>query len=270
MFEQATAAAEFLRPSLGAQSVAGIILGTGLHRLAEHIDIKSSIPYSEIPHFPVSTVESHKGNLLIGMLAGKPVVAMEGRFHFYEGYTMQQVSFPVRVMHLLGIKTLLLSNAAGALNPSFKKGDLMLLNDHIHLQGSNPLIGKNDNRFGERFPDMSAPYDVTLAQMAKALATGEGLELKEGVYVSVNGPMLETRAEYRFLRRIGADAVGMSTTPEVITARQMNMRCLAVSVLTDECDPDNLHPVTLEEIIAVAQSADEKLSLLFRKLVEEL
>ena len=183
---------------------------------------------------------------------------------------MQQVSFPVRVMHLLGIKSLLVSNAAGALNPSFKKGDLMLLNDHIHLQGCNPLIGKNDDRFGVRFPDMSAPYDAMLAQMAKRMAAEDGLALKEGVYVSVNGPMLETRAEYRFLRMIGADAVGMSTTPEIITARQMNMHCLAISVLTDECDPDNLHPVTLEEIIAVAQSADEKLSLLFHKLVAGL
>jgi purine-nucleoside phosphorylase len=270
MFEQATTAAEFLRPSIGATPAAGIILGTGLHRLAEHIDIKSTIPYSEIPHFPVSTVESHKGNLLIGTLAGKPVIAMQGRFHYYEGYTMQQVSFPVRVMHLLGVDTLLLSNAAGALNPLFKKGDLMLLNDHIHLQGSNPLIGKNDDRFGVRFPDMSAPYDAELSAQAKQLAVAQGLSLKEGVYVSVNGPMLETRAEYRFLRMMGADAVGMSTTPEVITARQMNMRCLAVSVLTDECDPDHLHPVTLEEIIAVAQSADEKLSLLFKKIAEGL
>ncbi len=270
MFEQATAAAEFLRPLSGPTPVAGIILGTGLHRLAEHIDIKSTIPYSTIPHFPVSTVESHKGNLLIGILEGKPVVAMQGRFHYYEGYSMQQVSFPVRVMHFLGVKTLLVSNAAGALNPSFKKGDLMLLNDHIHLQGSNPLIGKNDDRFGVRFPDMSAPYDAQLSAQAKQLAAAEGLSLKEGVYVSVNGPMLETRAEYRFLRMIGADAVGMSTTPEVITARHLHMRCLAVSVLTDECDPDNLHPVTLDEIITVAQSADEKLSLLFKKIVEGL
>jgi purine-nucleoside phosphorylase len=215
-------------------------------------------------------VESHAGQLLIGRIAGKQVVAMQGRFHFYEGYTMQQVSFPVRVMKLLGVETLLISNAAGALNPVFKKGELMLLNDHINFQGENPLIGKNIDELGPRFPDMSAPYDAGLLQMAREIAAAHQLKVHEGVYVAVPGPMLETRAEYRFLRIIGADAVGMSTVPEVITARHMNMRCLAVSVLTDECDPDNLHPVTLEEIIAVAATADEKLSTLFKKIVDGL
>lgn len=268
MLVQAQESAAFLKPYLAETPVAGIILGTGLHRLAKSIQIEKVIPYSEIPHFPLSTVESHAGQLLIGSIAGKQVVAMQGRFHFYEGYTMQQVSFPVRVMKLLGVETLLISNAAGALNPAFKKGELMLLNDHINLQGENPLIGKNIDELGPRFPDMSAPYDTGMLKMAREIAANHQLAVHEGVYVAVPGPMLETRAEYRFLRIIGADAVGMSTVPEVISARHMNMRCLAVSVLTDECDPDNLHPVTLEEIIAVAATADEKLSLLFHKLVE--
>jgi purine-nucleoside phosphorylase len=270
MLIQAQESAAFLKPYLTDTPVAGIILGTGLHRLAKSIQIEKVIPYSEIPHFPLSTVESHAGQLLIGRIAGKQVVAMQGRFHFYEGYTMQQVSFPVRVMKLLGVETLLISNAAGALNPVFKKGELMLLNDHINFQGENPLIGKNIDELGPRFPDMSAPYDAGLLQMAREIAAAHQLKVHEGVYVAVPGPMLETRAEYRFLRIIGADAVGMSTVPEVITARHMNMRCLAVSVLTDECDPDNLHPVTLEEIIAVAATADEKLSTLFKKIVDGL
>jgi purine-nucleoside phosphorylase len=270
MLIQAQESAAFLKPYLTDTPVAGIILGTGLHRLAKSIQIEKVIPYSEIPHFPLSTVESHAGQLLIGRIAGKQVVAMQGRFHFYEGYTMQQVSFPVRVMKLLGVETLLISNAAGALNPVFKKGELMLLNDHINFQGENPLIGKNIDELGPRFPDMSAPYDAGLLQMAREIAAAHQLKVHEGVYVAVPGPMLETRAEYRFLRIIGADAVGMSTVPEVITARHMNMRCLAVSVLTDECDPDNLHPVTLEEIIAVAATADEKLSTLFTAIIESL
>lgn len=270
MLEQALAAANFLRPSLEGIPTAGIILGTGLHLLSEKIDVHHCIPYSEIPHFPVSTVESHKGQLLIGKLSGKLVMAMQGRFHCYEGYSMQQVSFPVRVMKLLGADTLLVSNAAGAIRPDFRKGELMLLEDHIHLQGSNPLVGRNEDAFGVRFPDMSAPYDQELAGIAREIADDLGIVLREGVYVSVMGPMLETRAEYRFLRTIGADAVGMSTTPEIIAARHMDMRCLAISVLTDECDPDNLQPVTLDEIIAIAGSADRTLSTLFEKIVARL
>ena len=234
------------------------------------MQIRESIPYERIPNFPVSTVESHKGQLLLGTLSGKEVVAMQGRFHFYEGYSMQQLSFPVRVMKLLGINTLLVSNAAGALNPEYKKGELMLLDDHINLQGDNPLIGKNEDFFGLRFPDMSAPYDKDLQNRMLAAASELGIKLHTGVYAAVPGPMLETRAEYRYLRRIGADVVGMSTVPEIICARHMNMRCLAISVITDECDPDHLQPVTLEEIIAVAGTADKKLSELFKALLTGL
>ncbi len=270
MLKEAQESAAFLNPFISEKPTVGIILGTGLHRLAEEMQIRESIPYERIPHFPVSTVESHKGQLLLGTLSGKEVVAMQGRFHFYEGYSMQQLSFPVRVMKLVGINILLVSNAAGALNPEYKKGELMLLDDHINLQGDNPLIGKNEDFFGLRFPDMSAPYDKDLQNRMLAAASELGIKLHTGVYAAVPGPMLETRAEYRYLRRIGADVVGMSTVPEIICARHMNMRCLAISVITDECDPDHLQPVTLEEIIAVAGTADKKLSELFKALLTEL
>lgn len=270
MLKEAQESAAFLNPFFSEKPTVGIILGTGLHRLAEEMQIRESIPYERIPHFPVSTVESHKGQLLLGTLSGKEVVAMQGRFHFYEGYSMQQLSFPVRVMKLLGINTLLVSNAAGALNPEYKKGELMLLDDHINLQGDNPLIGKNEDFFGPRFPDMSAPYDKDLQNRMLAASSELGIKLHTGVYAAVPGPMLETRAEYRYLRRIGADVVGMSTVPEIICARHMNMRCLAISVITDECDPDHLQPVTLEEIIAVAGTADKKLSELFKRLLTGL
>jgi len=270
MLKEAQESAAFLEPIFSEKPLAGIILGTGLHRLAEEIEIRETIPYERIPHFPLSTVESHKGQFLIGSLSGKNVVAMQGRFHFYEGYSMQQLSFPVRVMKLLGINTLLVSNAAGALHPDYKKGELMLLDDHINLQGRNPLIGRNEDFFGLRFPDMSAPYDRGLQEKALTAAARLGIKMHKGVYAAVPGPMLETRAEYRFLRTIGADAVGMSTVPEIICARHMNMRCLAISVLTDECDPDNLHPVTLEEIIAVAEGADKKVSEIVKALLTDL
>ncbi len=270
MLKEAQESAAFLNPFISEKPTVGIILGTGLHRLAEEMQIRESIPYERIPHFPVSTVESHKGQLLLGTLSGKEVVAMQGRFHFYEGYSMQQLSFPVRVMKLLGINTLLVSNAAGALNPEYKKGELMLLDDHINLHGDNPLIGKNEDFFGPRFPDMSAPYDKDLQNRMLAASSQLGIKLHSGVYAAVPGPMLETRAEYRYLRRIGADVVGMSTVPEIICARHMNMRCLAISVITDECDPDHLQPVTLEEIIAVAGTADKKLSELFKALLTGL
>ena len=270
MLKEAQESAAFLNPFISEKPTVGIILGTGLHRLAEEMQIRESIPYERIPHFPVSTVESHKGQLLLSTLSGKEVVAMQGRFHFYEGYSMQQLSFPVRVMKLLGINTLLVSNAAGALHPEYKKGELMLLDDHINLQGDNPLIGKNEDFFGHRFPDMSAPYDKDLQNRMLAASSKLGIKLHSGVYAAVPGPMLETRAEYRYLRRIGADVVGMSTVPEIICARHMNMRCLAISVITDECDPDHLQPVTLEEIIAVAGTADKKLSELFKALLTEL
>lgn len=261
---------DFLKKYASSEGSVGIIMGTGLHQLAKVIKIREVIDYVNIPHFPVSTVESHKGQLIFGTIEGKEVVAMQGRFHYYEGYSMQQITLPVRVMKHLGVHSLLVSNAAGALNPSYKKGELMLIEDHIHLQSSNPLIGKNFEEMGPRFPDMSAPYDEHLRNEIKKIAFDLSIPIKEGVYASVNGPMLETRAEYRYLRTIGADAVGMSTTPEIIVARHMNMRCVGISVLTDECDPDNLLPVTLEEIIAIAENADPLLSKIISRLISTL
>lgn len=255
----------------GIQSAeVGIVLGTGLGWLTNYIEIKEIIDYTDIPHFPEATVEMHKGKLIYGTIGEKAVLAMQGRFHYYEGYTMQQITFPVRVMRLLGINSLLLSNAAGGLNLQYKKGDLILIEDHINLLPGNPLIGKNINEFGPRFPDMSQPYSLELNTKLLRIALEEGISLKQGVYVSVAGPNLETRAEYRFLRLIGADVVGMSTVPEVIVANHMSLPCATVSVITDECDPDNLQPISIEEIIEVASKADRKLSLLFKKLIEEL
>lgn len=258
---------DFLKKFSSGKNPVGIIMGTGLHQLAKSIEIREAINYAEIPHFPISTVESHPGRLIFGTIEGREVIAMQGRFHFYEGYSMSQITLPVRVMHQLGVKTLLLSNAAGALNLDFKKGDLMLLNDHINLQTSNPLIGKNEDDWGPRFPDMSEPYDVHIRKEIKKIAKELSISIQEGVYVAVNGPMLETKAEYRFLRIIGGDAVGMSTVPEIICARHMNMNCAAISVITDECDPDHLVPVTLDEIIATAESADPVLSKIIKKLL---
>lgn len=248
----------------------GIVLGTGLGKLVNEITIEHEIAYSEIPHFPIATVESHSGKLIYGDLNGKKVIAMSGRFHFYEGYTMQQITFPIRVMKFLGVEHLLLSNAAGAINLDFPKGSLMLIDDHINLQPDNPLIGKNDEQLGSRFPDMSAPYDKKLNKLIKEVATANKVDLKEGVYVAVSGPNLETRAEYRFLKTIGADVVGMSTVPEVIVANHMGLPCAAISVLTDECDPDNLHPVDIADIIAVAMKAEEKLIIIIKELMNEL
>ncbi|HEX4887802.1 MAG TPA: purine-nucleoside phosphorylase [Luteibaculaceae bacterium] len=263
-------AVEFLRAKGITAPEVGIVLGTGLGNLATHIEVDRALPYHEIPHFPLSTVEFHKGQLIYGKLAGKQVVAMQGRFHFYEGYSMEQIVFPVRVMKLLGIQQLLLSNAAGCMNLSWKKGDLMLINDHINMQPSNPLIGNPYPELGPMFPDMSEPYSKKLGALALSIAKDRGIALNSGVYVSVPGPMLETRAEYRYLRNIGADAVGMSTVPEVIAANHMGLPCLAVSVLTDECDPDNLKPVDIADIIATAGKAELKLSELFIELLKKL
>ena len=248
----------------------GIILGTGLGNLATQVIPEIEIDYASIPHFPVSTVEFHKGKLIYGTLAGKKVIALQGRFHAYEGYSMQQITFPVRVLKLLGIKTLLISNAAGGLNPAFKKGSLMLIEDHINLQPANPLTGENDEQLGPRFPDMSNPYDPLLIKKAEAIATQLNLPLTKGVYVAVTGPNLETRSEYRYLRLIGADAVGMSTVPEVIVANHMSLPVLAVSVITNECDPENLKPVDISDIIATASKAEIHLTALFEKLIEAL
>lgn len=265
--QQAEEAAAFLKSKGITAPQTGIILGTGLGNLATEITSELEIPYAEIPNFPEATVEFHAGKLIYGKLAGRQVLAMKGRFHFYEGYSMQQLVLPVRVMKLLGISELLISNAAGGINPHYKKGDLMLITDHINMQPGNPLIGANVDDWGPRFPDMSAPYSATLNKKLLGIATKEYITLHKGVYVAVAGPMLETRAEYRQLRGMGADAVGMSTVPEVIAACHMGLPVAAISVITDECDPDNLKPVAIEEIIAVAAKAELKLTTLFRTLV---
>ena len=244
-----------------------IVLGTGLGALARDITINASIGYEEIPGFPVSTVESHAGRLLCGTLAGRPVVAMQGRFHAYEGYSLQQVTFPIRVLQALGAHTLIVSNACGGMHPLWAPGDLMVIADHINLLGDNPLIGPHDPSLGARFPDMSAPYDAELRRWAHEVATAAGHQLREGVYVAVQGPNLETRAEYRMLRALGADVVGMSTVPEVIVAVQGGMRVLGLSIITDACLPDALKPARLEDIIAVAQSAEPLLSTVVRGVV---
>ena len=249
----------------------GIILGTGLGNLfVKEIKNPIEIEYHDIPNFPLSTVESHKGKLIVGEVKGKKVLAMQGRFHYYEGYTMQQITFPVRVMKMLGVKYLLISNASGNLNLEWKKGEFMLIDDHINLQPDNPLRGKNLDEIGVRFPDMSEPYSKHLNEKLIAVAKKKNITLHKGVYVGVMGPNLETRAEYRFLRMIGADAVGMSTVPEVIVANHSGLPCCAVSVLTDECDPDNLKPVNIREIVETAGKAEPKLTELFINLIAEL
>jgi purine-nucleoside phosphorylase len=263
-------AAEYIRSKVDLVPKIGIILGTGLGSLADGIEIAARVDYEGIPHFPVSTVESHAGRLLFGHLGEKPVVAMQGRFHYYEGYTVQQVTFPVRVMKELGIETLIVSNACGGLNPQFNRGDIMIITDHINLQGNNPLIGPNDDTLGERFPDMYNCYDNELIRLAEEVALEQKLPVKKGVYVSVAGPNLETAAEYRFLRIIGADVVGMSTVPEVIVARHQKTKVLAFSIITDMGLPDALGPCSLEEIIATAGTAEPKLRDLIAGCVERL
>jgi len=250
----------------------GIILGTGLGALARDVEVAYEINYADIPHFPLSTVESHAGRLLLGHMGGKRVAVLQGRFHFYEGYTMQQVVFPVRVLRQLGIARLLVSNAAGGLNPDFNIADLMLIDDHINLQPTNPLIGPNLDELGPRFPDMFAPYDADLLARAEAAAQalGQAATTRRGVYASVPGPMLETPAEYRYLRTIGADAVGMSTVPEVIAARHLGLPVLAVSVITDLCAPGHLKPVVLADIFAAAAKAEPRLTALIRAVVAGL
>lgn len=245
----------------------GIILGTGLGALVNDVKIHKEINYEDIPHFPLSTVESHSGKLIFGYLADKQVVVMKGRFHFYEGYSMKEVTFPVRVMKLLGIKKLVISNASGALNPDFQKSDLMIINDHINLQTENPLIGKNLDELGVRFPDMSEPYDLSMIDAALKIGKEENIPLHQGVYVGVNGPNLETKAEYHMLRVIGADAVGMSTVPENIVARQMNIPVFAVSVLTDLCYPGHIQKISVEEVIAAAMKAEPYLTSLIKKVI---
>ncbi|MEP0133764.1 MAG: purine-nucleoside phosphorylase [Eudoraea sp.] len=248
----------------------GIVLGTGLGRLVDHIESSIVAHYHNIPFFPLATVEFHSGKLIYGILENKKVVVMQGRFHVYEGYEFDDVTYPIRVMSELGIKKLFISNAAGAINLNYKKGDIMLIEDHINLQGGSPLAFKNVADFGVRFVDMSQPYDIEMCSKIKGIAVRESITLHSGVYASVVGPQLETKAEYRMLKTIGADAVGMSTVPEVIVANHLNLPVVAVSVLTDECDPDNLKPVHIKEIIRIAGETEPKMIKLFMELIREL
>lgn len=263
LFAQIEEAVRHIQAQWRGAPTHGLILGTGLGSLAKEIQTECSIPYEEIPHFPKSTSVGHAGNFICGKLAGKTIVAMEGRFHAYEGYTHQQLTFPVRVMKALGAGTLIVSNACGGMNPNFALADIMVIDDHINLMLDNPLVGVNDDRLGPRFPDMCCPYDPTLIERALKIARHEDFAAHKGVYVGVTGPNLETRAEYRFLRTIGADAVGMSTVPEVLVAIHSGMRVLGLSVITDLCFPDSLHPVNIEEILKTAAEAEPKL----RKIV---
>lgn len=270
MLDAVQDALEYIQKHIQTPPEIGIILGTGLGKLGETIDAEKSLPYNFIPHFPISTVESHFGRLIFGKIAGKSVVAMQGRFHYYEGYSMQEITFPVRVLKFLGIHTLIVSNAAGALNLSYQNGDLVVIDDHINLMGNNPLMGPNISEFGPRFPDMSRPYDPELIEKMLQIASQAGIRMHKGVYVGVTGPNLETRAEYRYLERIGGDVVGMSTVPEVLVARHMNLRACAISVVTDVGDPDNLHPVSLDDVISVANEAEPKLTRVVTELLQQM
>jgi purine-nucleoside phosphorylase len=270
LFDRIETAAGVVRRRASLKPEVAIILGTGLGGLATEIQVEASIPYEEIPGFPLSTVETHAGRLLLGRLGKRPVVAMQGRFHRYEGYGLSDVTFPVRVLHALGAGTLVVSNACGGMNPLWAPGDLVLLSDHINLLGDNPLVGFNDDRLGPRFPDMSAPYDPELRGLARQTALELGIVLREGVYVAVPGPSLETRAEYRMLRTMGADVVGMSTVPEVIVAVHAGMRALGISIITDQCLPDALEPADIGRIIATAGRAEPTLTRLIRGVVERL
>ncbi len=268
--DQVEAAVSVIRSHWKQEPGYAIVLGTGLGTLADRIEADLKLSYADLPHFPQSTVEGHAGELILGRLAGKQVVALSGRFHRYEGYTLQQVTFPVRVVRALGAHTLIVSNAAGGMNPHFRAGDLMVITDHINLMGDNPLIGPNDDTLGPRFPDMCEPYSRALVELAESAALELGLPLRRGVYVALTGPCLETRAEYRFLRMIGADAVGMSTVPEVIVAVHAGLRVLGFSVITDECFPDALQPADIAKIIATANAAEPKLAALVTRCLEKM
>ena len=263
-------AARFLEQRGFDRPEVGIILGSGLGKILEYMQIEKEVSYNHIPNFPTATVEFHRGKLIYGTLEGKKVVVMQGRFHFYEGYSLRDITFPVRVMKLLGIERLLISNAAGAINPNFKKGELMLIDDHINLQGGSPLAFKGVEHLGERFVDMSAPYNLEMIEKLQEIAKEQNIRLHRGIYASVVGPQLETRAEYRYLKIIGADSVGMSTVPEVIVANHLELPVVAISALTDDCDPDNLKPVNIEDILEMAAKAEPDLIVLFRELVRRL
>jgi purine-nucleoside phosphorylase len=261
---------EYIKSKTAIEPTIGIILGTGLGGLVKEIKVIDEISYQEIPNFPVSTVESHSGKLIFGELGGKTVVAMQGRFHFYEGYSMQQVTFPVRVMKLLGIQRLFVSNASGGVNPDFEVGEIMILSDHINLFPSHPLIGKNFDELGPRFPDMSEPYDSQMITLAQKIATDNNIKVSVGTYAGLTGPTLETPAEYKYIRVIGADAVGMSTVPEVIVARHMEIPCFAISIITDLGVPGKIHKVSLQDVIEVAKRQEPKMTLIMRELISQI
>ena len=268
--EKIAEAKKFIESRSKVKPKIGIIVGTGLGTLAKEIEIKAIVPYSDIPHFAVSTAPGHEGNLILGKLSGKMIMAMQGRFHLYEGYSLEEITFPIRIMKEMGVELLIESNAAGGMNPNFKAGDLMIIIDHINLTGNNPLIGPNDERLGPRFPDMSEPYDKRLIELTKRIAIEEKIGIHKGVYVGLTGPNFETPAEYRFLRLIGADAVGMSTVCEVIVARHSGLRVLGMSCITDECIPDRLEPVNFRKLIQVAQKVEPNLARLVKRLLREI
>ena len=270
MLEKINETYNFIKSKIDFEPEYGIILGTGLGALVNEIDVKHIVDYCDIPNFPVSTVESHKGRLVFGYLGNKKVVAMQGRFHYYEGYSFQEITFPVRVMKFLGIKALFVSNACGSVNPIMKTGDIMILNDHINLLGGNPLSGKNIDELGPRFPDMAEPYSKNLIDKALSIAAELNIPVHTGVYASVQGPNLETKAEYKYLQIIGADVVGMSTIPEVLVARHMSIPCFAISVITDEGFHDELEAVTLEDVISAANKAEPKMTIIFKHLITSL
>lgn len=262
--------ASFLKSKISVSPHIGIILGSGLGGLVKEVEITEKISYADIPGFPVSTVEGHSGYLIFGRLAGKEVVVMQGRFHFYEGYPMEKVTFPVRVMKFLGVETLLVSNAAGGMNPDFEVGDLMMITDHINMQPVHPLTGKNDTRLGPRFPDMSQPYDAVLCASASRIAEDKGIKLHTGVYVGVQGPTFETPAEYKMFRILGGDAVGMSTVPEIIVARHMNMRCFAMSVITDLGVEGKIVEISHKDVMEAAHAAEKIMTGIFKKLLSTI
>jgi purine-nucleoside phosphorylase len=270
VLDQIKDAASFIERRGVKKPEIGVILGTGLGKFVDEIHNPLVLPYNSIPHFPIATVEYHKGQLIYGEVKGKRVLAMRGRFHMYEGHTLKQITLPVRVMKLLGVETLLISNAAGNMNMKWKKGELMLIDDHINLQPDNPLRGENFDKLGPRFPDMSQPYSKKLNDALMKIAKKKGIKLHKGIYAAVMGPNLETRAEYRYIHNLGADVVGMSTVPEVLVANHMGMACCAISVLTDDCDPDNLKPVSIDDIIKTAQKAEKKLTELYLALIESM
>jgi purine-nucleoside phosphorylase len=270
MLEKIKESAAFIQSKTTVQPSIGIILGTGLGGLVKEINVIDTISYEDIPNFPVSTVESHSGKLIFGELGGKKVVAMQGRFHYYEGYSLQQVTFPVRVMKLLGIERLFVSNASGGVNPDFEVGEIMIQDDHINLFPGNPLIGKNIDELGPRFPDMSDPYDPAMIDLAKNIANENNIKVSVGTYAGLTGPTLETPAEYRYVRNIGADAVGMSTVPEVIVARHMEIPCFAISIITDLGVPGKIQKVSVQDVIEVASRQEPKMTLIMRELISRI